>query len=294
MEGDLQAPRSACKDLVTAPLISRIHLHGRNAAGVYLPLCCKPSILMMLNNDGTLLERYICHCLTATTADVLIFIADGDVMNEALLALGTSPARAQRLTASLSTQLRAKVDAVVAKLGDARIKGVVHWADVANNQQFQATLEAMQIIMAMDGGDDDVGAIPPLGPAPALIQHDVKTLVKALFTQRVNKARSAGHSMTNVFTGDGLSMLSGTRYVDQHLERACLLELCNIMVGQQHGAQNFTEMAYLTDDPEGMTHIIACLQNIRRAIPTLPAGLVTAGLQAAAAEVHGVTFVRTN
>ena len=101
--------------------------------------------------------------------------------------------------------------------------------------------------------------------------------------------------MTNVFTGDGLSMLSGTRYVKryQHLERACLLELCSIMVGHQHGAQNFTEMAYLNDDPEGMTHIIACLQNIRRAIPTLPAGLVTAGLQAAAAEIHGVTFVQT-
>ena len=49
----------------------------------------------------------------------------------------------------------------------------------------------------------------------------------------------------------------------------------------------------LNDDPEGMTHIIACLQNIRRAIPTLPAGLVTAGLQAAAAEIHGVTFVQT-
>lgn len=272
--------------LKVSSLRSQVHLQGHGGA-VYLPLCCKVSFLALLNEHDGLLEEYIRHGLATTDGRrLLIFIADGDVMNEAVMATGTSSARAQRLTAAVSTQIRAQVDAVVTKIGDARIKGVVHWADVAAGCEFRTTLEKMEGIMYMACEDANSTA--------AAIQRHVKTLIKNLFTQRVNKARAAGSNITNVFTGDGLAMLSGKKYTERyrHLERACLLELCSIMVGLEHCAQKFTQMLYLTPDPQGMTHIAVCLQQVRHAIAKLPVSADAARLKATAAETHGITFVR--
>jgi len=60
-------------------------------------------------------------------------------------------------------------------------------------------------------------------------------------------------------------MLDGAKY----LKRYKHLELCFIMVGMESGGQTFTEMLYLTREmlyltnPQGMTHIAACLQKLR-------------------------------
>merc|ERR1719343_1179861 len=140
----------------------------------------------------------------------------------------------------------------------------------------------------MDGDDDDND-----DPAEASIRFHVRSLVKNLFTQRVTKARSQGQNITNVFAGDGLELVPGARYQKRYksLERASLMELSSILIGQMHGNQKFTEMSYLTPDPEGMTLISACLQEVRKAIAKLPAGSDAAFLQPAAEEVHGITFV---
>merc|ERR1712080_791494 len=94
-----------------------------------------------MGKHESLLEDYMRHSLTTTDADVLIFIADGDVMGEALMATGgTSRTRAKRVTAEISARIRAKVDVAISKLNDVRIKGVVHSEDVASGSRFRKML----------------------------------------------------------------------------------------------------------------------------------------------------------
>merc|ERR1712072_1365435 len=127
----------------------------------------------------------------------------------------------------------------------------------------------------------------------AQIQYHVKALVRNLFTQRVNKARKAGSNISNVFIGDGFEMRSGTKYAKRyrHLERACLLELCMILVGLEYEGQVYTEMNYLTNDPQGMTYIAACLQGLRNTICESHNKQVDL-LKEAASVTHGITFVK--
>jgi len=272
-------------------LKNKIHIKGNQGGAIYLPLCAKPAFVKLINKHEDLLEDCLRHCLATTKADVLVFIADGDVMTEAVMATETA-SRAQRVVAALSVSIRDKVDAAIGKVNDARIKGVVHWEDVASTERFKTVMGVLENFMAHDV-DDSLGAGANFTDGIMRIQHHVKTLVKNLFTQRVEKARAAGCAMTNVFTGKGLSMVPGARYRKwyQHLERACLLELSAIMVGLQHGAQMFTEMRYLTNDPRGMTYIAGCMQNLRQTIAGLSSGPSTVLLKSAT-EMHGITFMK--
>jgi len=296
-------------------VLREVHVPGNPGGLAFLPLCAKPAFVALLDRHEGLLERYIQTCLGTTATGkkkrasagdgILIFIADGDVMAEALMAIGNSKARAHRLVADTSAKLRAKVDATLARLRDPRVKDVVHWADVESGSRFTAVLAEMTEIM----NTDFAGPVAPGSTAAGLceIQRHVKVLVKNLFDQRVRKARAAGSNITNVFTGNGLEMAPGARYVERyrHLERACLLELCLIAVGMDHSTPSssatYTEMQYLTNDPQGMTYISGCLQSICRVIKTVPLLPVTfkstgaplgACLKAAAAETKGITFVK--
>jgi len=145
----------------------------------------------------------------------------------------------------------------------------------------------MQTIMDMDLSEP-TSASPAKMDGLEQIQFHVKTLVKNLYTQRIS-----GTNLTNIFTSDGLAMLDGAKYLKRykHLECSCLLELCFIMVGMESGGQTFTEMLYLTNNPQGMTHIAACLQKLRQSLNEAPRADCTAALQAAT-KAHGITFIR--
>ena len=126
----------------------------------------------------------------------------------------------------------------------------------------------------------------------------MKTLVKNLFTQRVQKATEAGHNITNVFTGEGLEIRMGGKYAKRyrHLELACLLELTSILVGFEYGDQVFTEMHYLTNDPKGMTYIAACITAIRDVVAATKdndrSSKTNRPFIEAASVCHGITFIK--
>ena len=278
-------------------LINHTHLSGNDKGHVFLPLCAKPSFLAMLEQDPQLLRDNIQHCLDTTETDVLIFIADDDVMEEAIMALGTSRARAHKLTSSVALEIRKKVDDALAQLKDYpesnRIKGVVHWADIENDSNFQDRLALMQDIMNMDLDASTNKTEAELSDV-AQFQHHVKSLVKNLFDQRVTKAQKAGSNISHVFIGDGFEMRPGAKYMKRyrHLERACLLELCMILGGAEYKGQTFTEMRYLTNDPQGMTYIAACLQDLRATICESQTNKQLGLLKEAASVTHGITFVK--
>jgi hypothetical protein len=113
-------------------------------------------------------------------------------------------------------------------------------------------------------------------------------------SSKLEKARKAGSNITNIFVGDGLELHPGKKYQKRykHLETACLLEISRILTGFFHDGQTFTEMYYLTDDPQGMTYIAACIQEIRKAL--LFAGHEECPLTEYASVQHGITFVKFN
>ena len=238
----MKAPLAASNQ---GSLSSNVHLKGQEGL-VYLPLCAKPSFLELLNQHNGLLEEHICHALDTQEEDILIFIADGEVMEEAIRAIKPSKSQAVAAVSAASTSLHAKVDAAMANVASTRsthrIKGVVHWHDVEASCQFQAARIQMETIMGMDLAQP-TSVSPTVMDGLEQIQFHVKTLVKNLYTQRIT-----GTNLTNIFTGDGLAMLDGAKYLKRykHLERSCLLELCFIMVGMESGGQTFTEMLYFT------------------------------------------------
>ena len=176
----------------------------------------------------------------------------------------------------------------MAKIDNPRIQGVVHWEDVAASPRFRQVLASMENIM---------NSRPEEGELVADVQHAVKTLVKNLFTQRVEKALKSGNNITNVFTGEGLEIRTGGKYTKRyrHLERACLLELSIILAGLEQGGRLFTEMQYLTNDPQGMTFIAGCLEAVRQvAVGTSDQSLsnIHQPLVHAASVRHGITFIK--
>jgi len=268
----------------TATIRSLVHLDGPSGRAEYLPLCAKSSFLALLEKNDGLLEEYIRHALVESNgADIVIFIADGEVMETALRAMGkVSAERARIVTAEISKKIRSKADNAIARIGCARVRGVLHWSDVASCPRFQAVFTALEDIMTTGSFENEA------------IQVDVKTLVKNLFTQRVEKARAAGSALTNVFIGEGLELKPNKRYHKRynHLERSCLLELSVIISGLTSNiGERFTEMRYLTTDPRGMSFIAECVEHIRRsAVEDLIPTASTIGLKTAAAETHGITF----
>ena len=275
-------------------LVNTIHLPEDEAGQVYMPLCAKPSFLAMLDEKPHLLEDAIKHCLATTSEnqDVLIFVADGDVMDEAGMAMD-SAARVRRITSPVAAQLEVKVNDALAEIETSRVKDVIHWDQAALSGRFQEALASMESMMSMkfrnvEEEKENWQAVQ--------VQHHVKTLVKNLFTQRVQKAQKSGSNITNIFTGVGLELREGNKYRRRyhHLERACLLELCMILVGLESGDQTFTEMRYLTNDPQGMTYIAACLQDLRRVLSASnDASNINYSkvLFDASSISHGITFV---
>ena len=180
----------------------------------------------------------------------------------------------------------------MAKVNSPRIQGVAHWQDVASSPRFRQVLASMENIM---------NSRPEEGELVADVQQAVKTLVKNLFTQRVEKAVKSGNNITNVFTGEGLEIRAGGKYAKRyrHLERACLLELSIILTGLEYGDRVFTEMQYLTNDPQGMTFIAGCLEAVRKAagattIPCTkrPGNNSYQPFIEASSVSHGITFIK--
>jgi len=280
------------KKAISALLVNTIHLPEDKAGQVYIPLCAKPSFLAMLDEHPHLLGDAIRHCLATTTEnqDVLIFIADGDVMDEAGMAMD-SAARVRRITSSVAAQLKVKVDDALSEIETSRVKDVIHWDKAARSDRFQEALASMESMMRVKFRNEEE---EKENWQVAQVQHHVKTLVKNLYTQRVQKAQKSGSNVTNVFTGEGLEIRGGNKYTRRyrHLERACLLELCMILVGLESGDQTFTEMRYLTNDPQGMTYIASCLQDLRRVLTASnDASNISKVLFDASSTSHGITFV---
>lgn len=270
-------------------LHSKAHLLSKTPGHVFMPLCAKPSVLALLDQYPDLLEETLTHCLEtiAEEQNIVIFIADGAVMEEAIKALGTCDSRAHRITAYIADQIKDKVTMALAKIDNPRIKGVMHWEDVASSPHFCQVFANLENIM---------NSRPQDCKLMADIQHHVKTLVKNLFTQRVEKALKSGNNITNVFTGEGLELRTGGKYTKRyrHLERACLLELSSLLVGLEHGDQVFTEMQYLTNDPQGMTFIAACLETVRQVAAgatNQTVSNINQPLIEAASINHGITFI---
>ena len=179
----------------------------------------------------------------------------------------------------------------MAKVNNPRLQGVVHWQDVASSPRYLQVLASLENMMSCSRPAECSQLVTD-------VQHAVKTLVKNLFTQRVEKAVKSGNPITNVFTGDGLAIRPGGKYAKRyrHLERACLLELSIILAGLEQGGRLFTEMQYLTNDPQGMTFIAGCLEALREAAAsaTSPSHKINSYLPfiEAVAVSHGITFIK--
>lgn len=274
----------------TASLHNKQHLPENKSSSVFIPLCAKPSFLALLDQYPKLLEETINHTLATTNdrQDVLIFIADGAVMEEAFMAMDR-PARAHRITSEVANQIQIHVNTALSKIDSPRIKGVVHWDElVTDYSKFQDALHSMESIMKKKEDESSEAEIE--------IQYHIKTLVKSLFTQRVEKARATGNNITNVFTGNGLETRTAGKYIKRynHLERACLLELCIILVGLEYDNQLFTEMRYLTNDPQGMTFIAQCLEGLRKVFrqQSAAAAAVIDQVLYESTISHGIAFVK--
>jgi len=263
-------------------ITSQVHLPGCEGGNVFLPLCAKPSTLKAAQNNPTLVETYIRNALDETDADIVVFIADGAVMHTATMAMGDSLSKAKSTATRISTALRTMVDDALVNIGSTRVKGVMHWSDVEASRGFQAVFSALEEIVVGSHSDEEF---------MKEIQVHVKTLVKNLFTQRVEKCRAQGVPVTNVFSGKGLEILLKKRYIKKYrcLERSCILEISSILAGFELSGQLFTEMRYLTNDPRGMSFIAECVQKIRHTLKSVDA---YPALKEAAAKTHGITFAR--
>lgn len=262
---------------------SQMHLMGRVGGNVFLPLCAKPSTLKAAQQHPTLIETYIRHALYETDADIVVFIADGSVMHTATMAMGDSLQKAKSTERHVSNALSVMVDDALVAINSTRIKGVMHWSDVEATKGFQKVFSALEEIMGSDSEEEAVKEI----------QVHVKTLVKNLFTQRVEKMKAQGIPVTNPFSGKGLELLQKKRYLKKYrcLERSCILEISSIVAGfelKQTG-ELFTEMCYLTNDPRGMSFIAECVQKIRS---TMKSAAAYPALKEAAAKTHGISFAR--
>ena len=182
----------------------------------------------------------------------------------------------------------------MAKVNSPRIQGVAHWQDVASSPRFRQVLASLENIMSCSRPEEEGHQLV------ADVQHHVKTLVKHLFTQRVEKAVKSGNHITNVFTGEGLEIRPGGKFAKRyrHLERACLLELSSILTGLEYGDRVFTEMQYLTNDPQGMTFIAGCLEAVRKAAGAtfpctkMPSDNIYQPFIEASSVSHGITFIK--
>ena len=104
----MSLPCPVKKKAASYRLTSKEHLPSNPAGQVYLPLCAKPSFLAWLEEYPGLLEETLLHCLAAHQQNILVFIADGAVMEEAFKAMDR-PNRAHRITSSVAAQIKAKV-----------------------------------------------------------------------------------------------------------------------------------------------------------------------------------------
>ena len=209
---------------------------------MFLPLCAKPVTLKMIRNKPYLLERAIRQCLTrggGSNGKLVLFIADGDVMAQALIAMDPRAMRAYRQVAEISAEIAEFVDLTINKLRDEddefreRITGRINWAEVAAGPMFQNLLCELQQIMQLSSNEatlshnDDFD----INIGIQAIQTAVRMLVKSLYTQRASKG-----NITNIFPGNGLDILEGEKWQVRydHLQEACLLELASIMGGLEH------------------------------------------------------------
>jgi hypothetical protein len=275
-------------------------------AHVYVPLCAKPAMLELLREKPGILEQALRECMDVgggglRGARLVVMIADGEVMYQAALAtigrkaLEADVARQARKTAEIAAEIAELVDATLGKLRNEseayarRLAGTVHWGDVAAGPLFQENLSMLEGLLRLTAdGASAAGLDGAAIDGAEQVQVHVKTLIKNLFTQRCAKV-----GVTSPFTGNGLEMRGGAKSERRygHLERACLLELTCIMTGIESRGELFTEMQYLNQDPQGMTHIATCIEGIRRALAGMPAHPLYAGLQAAAAQRHGLHLV---
>merc|ERR1719277_344974 len=234
-------------------------------------------------------------------ARLVVMIADGEVMYQAALAtlgrnaLEADVAREARKTAETAGGIAELVDLTLGKLRNEsevyarRLAGTVHWDDVVAGPLFQENLSTLEGLMRLTPGAASAGGLDDAAiDGVEQVRVHVKTLIKNLFTQRCAKS-----GVTSPFTGNGLEMRGGAKAERRygHLERACLLELTCIMTGIESQGELFAEMQYLNQDPQGMTHIAACIEGIRRALAGMPAHPLYAKLQAAAAQRHGLQLV---
>ena len=190
---------------------------------------CQPRSLLWLSADldshallrkhPRLIEAYIRHCLTTTTAELYIFIADGAVVTEALMSTGAPSPRARRIVAAVSKELRAKVDAAVALLSEPRIKGVVHWGALDPDGLFGSAWAELSAVMTA-GFAKGPGLAASVAPAAHQVQRHVKTLIRGLLKQRANVCATSCRPPT-VFTSGGLTLARGERLLKRFVSCRC-------------------------------------------------------------------------
>ena len=216
-------------------------------ANMFIPLCAKPATLKMIRDRDRahLVEKAIRQCLTrggGSNGKLIVFIADGDVMAKAVIAMDSRPTRAYRQVAEISAEIAAYVDQIIKKLQaeseefKERIIGWIKWSDVAAGPKFQIILQELRQIMQSSKDEATLSHNEDLGIAIQAIQIAVRTLVKNLYTQRASKGK-----FTNIFTNDGLDILEGEKWKARYneLQEACLLELAAILGGLEHQGNTF-------------------------------------------------------
>ena len=188
---------------------------------MYLPLCCKPVTLKMISSKPYLLERAIRQRLTrggGSNGKLLLFIADGDVMAKAVIAMdnrGSRAMRAYKQVAEISAEIGAFVDLTINKLRAEdeefreQITGWINWSDVAAGPMFQNIHHELQQIMQFSSNEATLSNNDDLDLVSGIqeIQTAVRTLVKNLYTQRASRRNS-----TNIFPGNGLDILEGEKW----------------------------------------------------------------------------------
>jgi len=240
---------------------------------MFLPLCAKPKTVALFQRRPMLLYRTIVDTLMTETGDLLIFIADGEVMVQAMM-MNSSRSKSERKVAAVATLLKAHVERTLYAISRkrpelaARIAGVVDWATVAAAETCASTIEGLRRIMrnpAMEVNPPSTAALEAgLGETGAKIWTSIRRLVKNLYTQR-----TAGTSLASVFKGEGLAIkTSEPKLVKRYraLEESCVLELSSILAGFECEGIIYTEMRYLTPDARGMSFIGNSIKEIREAL----------------------------
>jgi len=267
--------------------IARVALVTGN---MYLPLCCKPKMLTLLKAQPGLLEHTIRSILRTDASDsnLVVFIADGDVMAQAQIATGKTRKSALQKVAHVSLEITEMVQKVIAKIKREspklaqRLAGVVHWKDVAADRLCAVAINSLRRCLRSASTDDE-----------RMIPTAMKQLVKNLYTQRAQKC-----GLSNIFEEGSLELVSDPKNAHKNqkrytaLEEACILELGSIMTGFEHGGRRFTEMRYLNTDPRGMSYISAALQEIRFALALMPAkNNDILNLKLSCTETHGLVLL---